>query len=151
MGCKSSKSAPHRASSQVQSRQASQIRERGHGKSEALMNFANVLENPLARRFLEHWAAFLQRPNHYQVDEKVTNLGSVHTSSVPHPIAEEVGKAILDYLHDQLVYRQFGGKYEYCVVGQPTHGVLQVDATIETAEDTFLFKLLLRYDCPSMY
>lgn len=109
----------------------------------AFMSLVNGNDaHPVARRTLEEWSVFVQAHTQRRTNYDMSALEAYNRrpteswatmahDSVTHQSVDDVGKAFLQYLKNDLVVRGWAGDFDYAVAGVETQGYLRITAKIE--------------------
>ncbi|RNF02035.1 uncharacterized protein Tco025E_08472 [Trypanosoma conorhini] len=89
-------------------------------------------ENPVAAKLKEEWSAFVRSlSTSAPSDTRREVWANAATNPLTHRSVDRVGKLFLMYVRDELTIREWGGNFDYTVVGLENQGFLRATATVE--------------------
>ncbi|CCW67128.1 unnamed protein product [Phytomonas sp. Hart1] len=130
MGCSGSKTKNRAAEEHLNS------------KTNTFLNLVNDQKSPVACELFQAWTHFVETQNRKLAGAKVPDCPGVSNPTevwattennlLTHHSVDQVGKAFLEYVKNDLSQRGWGGNFDYKVVGVATQGFLRASANIDT-------------------
>ncbi|KAF8288956.1 hypothetical protein TcBrA4_0003070 [Trypanosoma cruzi] len=91
-------------------------------------------ENPVAAKLKEEWSAFvcsLSLPTPLEAPREV--WANTVDNPLTHRAVDKVGKLFLLYVKNDLTLREWGGNFDYTVVGLENQGFLKATASVDAS------------------
>ncbi|CCW59902.1 unnamed protein product [Phytomonas sp. EM1] len=118
------------------------VEEHLNDKANTFLSLVNVQKSPVARELLQAWTHFVDVQNRKIAGGKNAESpgatapaevwATTENNPLTHHSVDQVGKAFLEYIKNDLSQRGWGGNFDYKVVGVATQGFLRASANIDT-------------------
>ncbi|RNE98510.1 hypothetical protein TraAM80_08738 [Trypanosoma rangeli] len=94
-------------------------------------------ENPVAATLKEEWSDFVRSLSVSAFSEARREVwANTASSPLTHRSVDKVGKLFLVYVRNDLTLREWGGNFDYTVVGLANQGFLRATATVDAGGGT---------------